>query len=621
MTPQREYPQKPFVFLSVDVIEHTERLRSAWTESNYDFRELDDVLNRLRDAIEGAIPGFKRSMRWDWAGDGGIYAFLAETETVALARAIEAGERIVAALPAFNDTHNLEPIRVRIAIDYGPALVKPERAFCRSLALNVAAKLKVPDDSDSISITNRIHNEIKKNNALAAKFVPLPWMTDETRDPRATIVYGHAGLIRRALMAKRDQHLAAGQSLFAAHCEFRRFCVGLASLPPLLDEAREAIRSASSLAEAETARGRYFVRAMASFYAAWEEVVAQASLAAEIGGDRLRFIVEQESRLVELLGSERYRLLRDVEYAIEQMDLFATLFLNGPASVVTLEMNAFLLRAGYSPLYANRAVARKTAADYRELQDSQWRLHGGCSLCTAVVASALALSGMPLSEFGASTAWLASLEADGFAHHDANYAGIRTEEHGKHYAAHVLQAFLDAGVPEERVRALVDVFFPPFAASAGQVFEHWMKWRSGGVFDVGLQIFTALLALERSPHRGLLDPHRALLREVCDRYVELIRKDAAEAEIDPPTALHSFRKNLAAFTLGRLLGSESCATALDDVSKTLTRIVVRAVDVHHEEARKHGYLRRRYLLSSRIDHVVIVLEGWLAAFDATIEAR
>ena len=616
MTPQREHPQKTFVFLSVDTIEHTERLRDAFNESNYDFRKFDEVLDRLPMVIANAIPGFKPGMRWDWAGDGGIYAYPAERETLAIAHAIEAAEAIVAALPAFNATHGLGPLRVRITIDYGPAIVKRERAFCRSLALNVAAKLKVPDDSDSISITGRIYQEIRKNGALAAKFVRLPWTTDETRDPRATIVYGHADLIRRGLMAKRDAHISAGLPVFAAHCEYRRFCIDVASLPVRVEDAREAIASTRAFAEAADGCGGYFIHALRSFYSAWQEIAAEKDLIAEIAdGDRLTFIVDQEKRLLKLLGPARYRLLLDVEYITEQLDLLATLFVNGPASIVTLEINALLLRAGYSPLYANRAVARKAASDYRELRDLQWRLHGGCSLCTAVFASALALHGTPAAEFAGATDWLAGLASDEFAHHDASYAGVNTKEHGKHYAAHVLQAFLDCGAHEARVRAVVQVFFPPEITTAKQLFVYWMRWRSGSIFDVGSQVFRALLALECSAYRGLLDDHRKLLRKVCDHYVRLIRADAERARIDPPTAFHPFRKNLAAFTLGRLLGSDSCARAAVDVSNTLTEIVGRALAVHRDEALKHGYLRRRYLVSAQVDHVVKVIDGWLAALD------
>jgi len=185
MTEQRQWtfplPEQKvdFVFMAVDVIKHTDMLKEARDESNTAFRSVDVALSDLPDHISECIEWYHPGLRWDWAGDGGIYAFPVtydRRDTLNVYEyVIRCAETIVNRLDEFNVRHQrtTRPVKLRIAFDAGDAVYRKDQAFCRGLALNIAAKLKVADDENSIAITSNLYREFRAIPSLKNCFVPI----------------------------------------------------------------------------------------------------------------------------------------------------------------------------------------------------------------------------------------------------------------------------------------------------------------------------------------------------------------------------------------------------------------------------------------------------------------
>src|SRR5205807_10018281 len=137
-----------FVFLSVDVIGHSRLVASA--SSNLRMTQVHQILRHVETTVERAIPRYRPTFKWDWAGDGGIFAFPASdpndpTADKYLAIAIDLWRSISEMnSPYILERNNGEPVHLHITLGEGQAYYVENPGLRRSHALNVIMKLKAP---------------------------------------------------------------------------------------------------------------------------------------------------------------------------------------------------------------------------------------------------------------------------------------------------------------------------------------------------------------------------------------------------------------------------------------------------------------------------------------------
>jgi hypothetical protein len=106
---------------------------------------------------------------WDWAGDGGIYAFhLEKIDEPSIENGVYSAKRILDTLDSFNQSpHNKLSfkgeryhIRLRMGIDTGRAVYHEDPGERRSQALNYAVKIQKRSAPNSILITHDVFKEL-----------------------------------------------------------------------------------------------------------------------------------------------------------------------------------------------------------------------------------------------------------------------------------------------------------------------------------------------------------------------------------------------------------------------------------------------------------------------------
>jgi hypothetical protein len=145
-----------WVFLAVDVVGHSKLVAAA--QSNLEMREVHEILTYVQEWVWKTIPERRESFLWDWAGDGGIFAFPASnldyrTTENALNCAVAIFEGIDRMnVPYIVNRNDGGKIHLHITLGRGDAYYTVEPGIRRSDALNVVMKTKAPSQQTSPTV-------------------------------------------------------------------------------------------------------------------------------------------------------------------------------------------------------------------------------------------------------------------------------------------------------------------------------------------------------------------------------------------------------------------------------------------------------------------------------------
>jgi hypothetical protein len=584
--------------------------------------QVHQILRHVETTVERAIPQYRPTFKWDWAGDGGIFAFPASdpndpTADKVLAIAIDLW-RCISEMnsPYILERNNGEPVHLQITLGEGQAYYVENPGLRRSHALNVIMKLKAPSRRTTILASADVLADLPEDRRVEFVRMPLAF-SKET-------VYAYAETVEAALNHLTHEHTKHHETVEAAHCSYRIAALNLAL--GKRGGAVEALHRCIEHMEAtpEPIRHRYYWRTLKSFYRAWVELLDEGppELFAARWDDRRALLRSEEAMAWFRSSPEHARagnLLSHLEFALEQMDLLAQKVVNDPSGLTTLEICLLLMRCGYSRRFESHAIRDRLRRVEEEMEENHRRsIDGDCSICTGVAASCLLLAGDDLRA-GELLDWLESL-------HPVRYAWIGKDDyedtppykHALHYASTVLSAFSDHGgntIARITARdAVKGVLVDSKCADSGGLPEHWMSYRNISEFEVCGYVLPALVRYylaggafdetEREQCSGIL---AALARSVL---AETARVDTNET----PDRLYGARENVGSFALGLVPGIELPPDGERIARYSLARFDYRA------RRREAMTTTRGQTLDSNVDRTRKFLSGWLLQWEMILQS-
>lgn len=602
-----------FVFLSVDVIGHSKLFREDL--SNAQLNNLDRRLTRLRDFVESKIPGFaarKDDLQWDWASDGGIFAFpSSEFSRKTTDQVLSCAINIWKELPTLGE----DTFSLHISLDRGDAYYVKNKEMRRSNALNTAAKLKSPTGQTAILVTQRIFDDLPEERAKR---------DFRRHDPVSdgTPVWAYLPALQSGMSELAKRHTKEQQWMEAAHCHYRHARYLLAG--DHRAEAAAAFEAAVRAIDAveEIFRHRYFHRTFRTLYEAWQELAASGKPIPETYPAPKHYFEAKE--LQDLFRSSdewsmRGNLMLNLELISEQFELLCAKTLNTPAGLSTLETAIVLQRAGYSRHYFGGALDKRLDKVEQDMKANHCRsIDGDCSLCSGAALSALALAGRHARAHEL-WAWLRLLGQYDYCHLQRDYTDAGPREHAIHYAANVLQGFLDIAdsTSDSEVNAeiandinhVAAVFFRSKKRDPRRFFSDWMEHRNIDAFEVCTYVMPPFIRYMIS-ERQLSGPQKKHLAIAVRTLADNILEDAANKEY--PGRLYAARENVGSFALGLLVGG------LDGAGEA---IVQHALSIFERRARSDYSERGSETIDSNLDRTRRFLEGWLLQWEAALYAR
>lgn len=637
-----------WVFLHVDVIDHSRLFHEGM--SNAELLTSHNLLAQLRDKVRFHIPDFDSIMEWDWAGDGGIYAFHTQDLRVRTTeKAVLVAELIRHGIRDMNASQADAKLRlgVRIVLTRGEAYYYHEPSLRCGSALNRAAKLRIPGEGSSITVTQAVWKELQAS--LQRDFRPV-----EPIEHIGEAVYTYAPASIDALNeaiadetlrsvsrpgdfdeSKSDDDESTGDSLQASHLAYR-----LATLHFGAGERVAAVREfhrAKTLLLRVKDTHRYYIRTLAAFYDAWEtlaKAVTDSHLEHGDGNDRRKFLrrLSNDPALRNALGP-RWQFLHEMEFCIEQLDILARRPVADPSGLTSMQMCLLLERFGYPRRWPGSAISKRIARITEELKsrdassrrrDDVGTMDHGCSLCTAVATSCLILDDAS-DDVEHMIAWLLSKKSQRFCFRSRHVESrVAENHHALHYAASVLQALLDYDHRHESIGDIIDVFFQePFPTVSTGIPEtlppHWLRYLHIPYFELACYIFSALARVFIAcPDLGkiqLSGDRREMLRSALAAFAKSLIQEARAGGIEEdPGRNYAARENLGSFALGLFVGFPRNATLIFTGVRELMAKVA-AVD------RLSDFEKRQTTVDSNFDRMWRMLDGWLLQWECALTLR
>lgn len=639
LPPERRASREKFVFVSVDVIGHSKLIEEA--AETEQLLEQHNLLMSLRTYVRLCFQDpwlDDNGLEWAWAGDGGIYAYPTRwPELYVEYKMLLIAERIVDGMTAFNATHSpSNPIELRIVLDYGEGLRYHEREVRRSAAMNFVAKLRVPGERTSIAITKELLDLLVRRHPdrkLLARFRRID-VSDQTKRQ----VYAHLRTMEDAL---RKEIVATGQTdvTQASHLAYRLGVLYLGT-----NERERAIKefqSAVTWIDKAHSQHRYYYRTIREFYSLWIQLaidIPESALEAGDAGDRRQMLRRlKENRFFEAYDlPNAWDLLLEMEFCIEQLDILARRPVSDPIGLTSLQICLLLERVGYPRRWHGAAISLRIRRIDDELEESkEWvneengpNVDMACGLCSAVAASCLALdtrdSDLFDSDFGdrkakervaALVTWLASKRSADYCYRGRLIESrAPSNEHAMHYAASVLQAFVDHDLKKNasRINVVLDKFFHGISPNAEQLPPSWVKHRNISTSDYCGHVFPAFARLIIA-RRGISKTHGEVMKSAVEVLVALFQREADEGGLnDNPGRLYAARDNLGAFGLGLLVGLSPGAVKLFGALRKGMAAV--SNDLLPEQQRKRT-------IDSNLDRIRKWLDGWLLQWECALYLR
>ena len=617
--PKEKHPSKePYVFLSVDVIGHSNLFLGKLKTDQ--LLERHNLLLELRTYVRECFEkpwNDKIGLEWDWAGDGGIYAYPTRKTTLYVEdKMFLVAQKIVAGLPEFNKKKNpLAPIELRIVLDLGEGFRYHEPQLRRGAALNFVAKLRVPGERTSISITEELFTELDERHQKLFRRVDVSEQT--TRK-----VYVHLDTKENAL----KEEIAAMESvdlMQASHLAYRLGVLYFGTNEQL--SALAEFTKAIELIDRVQQKHRYVYRTMREFYSLWKQLAAEIpERLLELGdGDDRRQMLQniKDSKYFETYDQPNaWDLLFEMEFCLEQLDILARRPVSDPIGLTSLQICLLLERVGYPRRWHGAAIAQRIERIEDELDESEiWKVKEkeltidmGCGLCSAVATSCLALDNneraQPLVD------WLASKATQNYCYRGAHVSSrAASGEHAMHYAATVLQAFVDHDLQRNasRIDDVLHKFFMNSSENRSELPEHWIQYRNISLADYCGIVFPTM-ARTILARGDLPATQMKILEAAVEIMAEQFKREETAGRLKNPGRLYAGRDNLGSFGLGFLVGFPLVAAQMFRGFRSGMAAVSR--DILPEQ-------QRRRTIDSNLDRIRKWLDGWLLQWECALYLR
>jgi hypothetical protein len=609
-----------FVFLSVDVIGHSKLVSSA--QSNLRMTQVHQILTHVESFVEKSIPGYRQAFQWDWAGDGGIFAFPADDpDDPTTEKVLNCALEIWHGIPRMNDPYILdrnagEPVHLHITLGQGRAYYVKDPGLRRSHALNVIMKLKAPSRQTTILVSSDIMDDLPAERR--GEFIQMALGT--SKEP----VFVYAETVDSSLRNLAAEHARDNETMESAHCYYRvaALSLGIGNRQSAIAALKECQQQTDATPQAK--HHRHYWLTLRSFYAAWIEFLMDGpqKLFERRWEDR-RALLRREEALEWFRSSpERARvgnLLTHLEFILEQLDILAQKIVNDPSGLTTLEICLLLERCGYSRRFESHAIRERLQRVEAEMKENHSRsIDGDCSICTGVAASCLLLAG---DEHRANELldWLESLQGVRYAWiGNDDHEDEPPDQHALHYASTVLCAFADHGGShpsrESGRDSVKQVLLGNEWTGAGSMPPHWMRYRNISEFEVCSYILPSL-ARYHLAGGGLNEIEKKRCTEVLRALASALTAESVKVSTDgSPDKLYGARENVGSFALGLVPGVQLSDEAEKIVRHGLARFEYRA------RRREAMATTRQQTLDSNTDRTRKFLSGWLLQWEMILRS-
>lgn len=441
-----------------------------------------------------------------------------------------------------------------------------------------------------------------------------------------------------ALTSDANEQSKKGNGIFAAHYLFRVFVLQLLQVD--IASARKVIATAIAAIDQQKNKSIYSYRTLKRFYETWQLVIEMSGFDNLIGKYKKRFIAEYEKQsdeyertwqecifLMQLVNDSKvrgqvesrgidsclfdYYFVCDFQYIFSQLQILFHEYANSPAGLSSRQICRTLLRFGFPP---TGKIAERIDRTKRELEFEKHSVDGQCSLCTGTVLSSLVLANEDRKIIKPVKRWLERLDYCRYAHvrEDSYLSDASSTEHALHYAAPVLEAFIDCGDSENADRVLRH-FFVPDAKGKDKFPDEWMKHRNISSLEACSYIFPAF-------HKYLISGNddlqfdRTQVKRLRRAIVHLVRVlHLGTAPQSKPSRLYATRESIPAFCIGLLIGETSTLDLLREVMRNLHK---RAIRIRNSD--RFGHSSKRSLMDSNVDRNTRFIEGWASYWETIL---
>jgi len=381
---------------------------------------------------------------------------------------------------------------------------------------------------------------------------------------------------------------------------------------------------AISLIDEVKPRHRYYHRTMREFYSLWQQLAIDIPESTFSAGDK----DDRRSMLQRLKGDgffEEYDLphawdlLLEMEFCLEQLDILARRPVSDPIGLTSLQICLLLERVGYPRRWHGAAISQRITRIEAELDESKiWEeeengltIDMACGLCSAVAASCLALDDKGSAK--ALVQWLTSKADQNYCYRGKHVSSrAASGEHAMHYAATVLQAFIDDDVEHnaDHIDKALRGFLDKATDDRSALPLHWTEHRNISIADFCGIVFPTFA---RAIIAGVdLSKHRHVLEAAVDVMASHFNHEAVAGRLKNHGRLYAGRDNLGSFGLGLLVGFPQSAAEMFRGFRNGMSLV--SHDILPEQ-------QRRRTIDSNLDRIRKWLDGWLLQWECALYLR
>jgi hypothetical protein len=416
----------------------------------------------------------------------------------------------------------------------------------------------------------------------------------------------------RIINAKHEAqlHQQRDEGIFSAHWNYRIFRLYMSQEPPSPERALECLKQGREALEDEPLRRLHPYRMLHKVFSTWELLLQSTTDIFRQTCPKLedRFIDNRIADILDRLlpGHPRLDLLlEDFERMFWQLERLAERYVHTPAGLSTLQMCRLLLRFGFPP--SEPGISSRLDRIETELaQEEGSSIDGECSLCTGTAISCLSLARKRESAQAAMT-WLTSpkVRACRYCYMQRSSTDVPEDEHALHYAATVLQGFLDFDHEQdsERVRSILGVFFSSDEEDKRHFFLDWIRYSNVDRFEIYRYI---LAVFSRYYLMGftLSTLESEMLMRAIRTLVHALYEECEN--VQRAYLFYPSRTNLTSLSLGLFLGVEEATELARNVAGYL-----------HRRAKTAGKVGGE-LWDSNVDRNVAHIEGYIEYWETLL---
>ncbi len=439
-----------------------------------------------------------------------------------------------------------------------------------------------------------------------------------------------------ALTLSAEDQSKNGNHIFASHFLFRVFTLYL--IQSNTARTQEVIEKAILEFEKQKNYSIYFYRTLKRFYETWRQVVAMNGfddlikryksenkfskqyekisdeyekiwmecifLMQLVNDDKVKKHIEKKSSQTYLCG---YNFLCDTQFIYAQLQILYHEYSNSPAGLSSLQICRTLLRFGFPPVgnIGKRILSLKTELE----SEHHCSIDSECSLCSATALSILILANCndDKSDIKAIKSWLKKLKDSRYSHLRKNTysTDANNAEHALHYAAQVLNAFIDCE-DIKTSKLILDCFFKNDSVGKDGFYIEWMMHRNISNTETCAYIFSTFLRylLSTKNNYPLNAKQQSLMKSAIANLVTVLHNETTPQS--KPWRLYSTRENIQSLCLGLLVGEK--ASTIELLNELMQNIHYRAIRIKRESQKK-------VLLDSNVERTTRLIEGWVSYWE------